>query len=460
MHAETDHHRYVEWFRNSAPYINAHRGRTFVIQFGSESLSASFIDDIALLSSLGVRLVLVHGARPQVEKRLTGQGIDTHYAEGLRITDEETLALFKEAIGCIRLEIEALLSKGLANSPMAGARLRVASGNFVTARPIGIRNGIDFRYTGEVRRIDHASIRQRLEEGAIVLISPLGFSPTGEIFNLRAEEVAIATAIALQAEKLLLLTDSPGLLDAEGKLIRQRSLGEVKEFLREQARSNEDTKDALITRYLSWAAHACSNGVKRTHLLDRRTNGALLIELFTRDGVGTMVSSTPYERTRRANIDDVAGILELIQPMEEDGTLVRRSREKLETEIEGFTVMDRDGAIIGCVAVYPFAEEGVAELACLAVHKDYQNNTRGAALLEAAESEARHFEATILFVLTTRTTHWFMEHGFTTATLDALPVARQAMYNYQRNSRVLVKHLVLESHSRSSAMPAVDRRRR
>jgi amino-acid N-acetyltransferase len=460
MHAETDYQRYVEWFRNSAPYINAHRGRTFVIQFGSESLSASFIDDIALLSSLGIRLVLVHGARPQVEKRLTGHGLDTHYAEGLRITDEETLVLFKEAIGCIRLEIEALLSKGLANSPMAGARLRVASGNFVTARPIGIRNGIDFRYTGEVRRIDHASIRQRLEEGAIVLISPLGFSPTGEIFNLRAEEVAIATAIALQAEKLLLLTDSPGLLDTEGKLIRQCSLGEVKEFLREQARSNKDTKDALITRYLSWAAHACSNGVKRTHLLDRRTNGALLIELFTRDGVGTMVSSTPYERTRRANIDDVAGILELIQPMEEDGTLVRRSREKLETEIERFTVMDRDGAIIGCVAVYPFAEEGVAELACLAVHKDYQNNTRGVALLEAAESEARHFEATILFVLTTRTTHWFMEHGFTNATLDALPVARQAMYNYQRNSRVLVKHLVPESHSRSSAMPAVARRRR
>lgn len=442
MHEPANRARYVDWFRSSAPYINAHRGRTFVIQFGGEAAqNLNLIHDIALLNSLGIRLVLVHGARPQIERGLAMHGLATDYAENLRITDEATLAVVKEAVGALRLEIEALLSMGLANSPMAGARIRVASGNFVTARPIGIRNGIDFRYTGEVRRVDHQSIRQRLDEGAIVLVSPLGYSLTGEMFNLHAEEVATAIAIELHAAKLLLLGQTSTLMDEGGDPIRQLALSDAKRLFNARCRHQQGPTHQTCLRQLGFAIHACRNGVPRTHLLDLRLDGALLIELFTRDGIGTLISSEPYEHTRRATIDDVGGILALIKPMEEDGSLVRRSREKLETDIERFFVMERDGAIIGCAAAHSLVAEQVVELACLAVHPDYRKGQRGEVLLQAIEQEARALGAHRLFVLTTRAAHWFMERGFAPAAIEDLPVARQALYNYQRNSRVLIKAL-------------------
>lgn len=440
----TNNQRYVEWFRNSAPYIHAHRGRTFVIQFGGEVVLdpkfPSLIHDIALLNSLGVSLVLVHGARPQIEHRLVERGLSMRYVNGLRITDEKALALVKEGVGCVRLEIEALLSMGLTNSPMAGACIRVTSGNFVTARPIGVRKGVDFCYTGEVRRVDGVSIAKLLSDEALVLVSPLGFSLTGEIFNLSAEDVATAIAVELRAAKLLLLGEFPGLTDAAGTLIRQLTLSDAKSLVSSRRYASEDGEGQPL-RHLVSAIHACTNGVRRTHLMDSGVDGALLLELFTRDGIGTMVSADLYENTRRATIDDVGGILELIEPLEAEGILVRRSREKFETEIERFFVMERDGAVIACAAVYPFADEGVAELACLAVHRDYRRGNRADAMLAAVETEARSLGTAHLFVLTTRASHWFREHGFTAASIEDLPIARQAMYNYKRNSKVLIKAL-------------------
>lgn len=433
--------RYVGWFRDSAPYINAHRNQVFVIQFGGEAAEdVNLIHDLALLNSLGVRLVLVHGARPQIERRLVERGLGVDYADGLRVTDATALQIVKEAVGALRVEIEAALSMGLANSPMAGARIRVASGNFITARPIGVRDGVDFRYTGEVRRVDVKSIRNRLDEGAIVVVSPLGYSPTGEVFNLHAEEVATAIAIEVRAAKLLLLGEAPIPVDDQGQPIRQLTLSDAKKLLTTHCRNQEQT-DATRIRQLQYAIQACRHNVRRTHLLDRRIDGALLLELFTRDGIGTMLSGEPFEQTRRATIDDAGGILALISPMEEEGLLVRRSREKLETEIDRFLVMERDSAIIACAAVYPFPTDGVVELACLAVHPNYRSAKRGDALLGAIEMEARRLGATELFVLTTRATHWFMERGFRPATIQDLPVARQAIYNYQRNSKVLIKRV-------------------
>ena len=187
---------FVAWFRAVAPYVHGHRGRTFVICFGGEAVQgerfASLIHDIALLHSLGIRVVLVHGTRPQIEARLRTSGLETRYVNDLRVTEAPALAAVKEAAGVVRIEVEALLSMGLANSPMANARLRVASGNFVTARPLGVQGGVDFHYTGEVRRIDGEAIQSRLAEGEIVLIPPLGYSPTGEVFNLDADDVATA----------------------------------------------------------------------------------------------------------------------------------------------------------------------------------------------------------------------------------------------------------------------------
>lgn len=432
--------QFVNWFRGSSPYINAHRGRTFVIVFGGEVVAdakfGNLIHDIALLNTLGVRLVLVHGARVQIDERLRAQGMETQYADGLRITDNTALVCVKAAVGSVRMEIEALLSRGLANSPMAGAHIRVATGNFVTARPLGIRNGVDHLHTGEVRRVDTQAIRKNLEDAAIVLLSPVGYSPTGEVFNLSAEDVATAVAIELHADKLLCLVEPCGLTDTRKRLVRQLTLTEAERMLAGKQRMTED-----VRRQLASAIHACKHGVARAHLISRSLDGVLLLELFTRDGVGTLISANNYEGTRQATIDDVSGILELIAPLEQEGVLVRRSREYLEMEIERFTVMERDGMTIACGALYPFPKEGEAELACFAVHPDYRDAGRGEALLQTIEQQARQRRIRSLFVLTTQTAHWFIERGFREAAVKRLPMTRQAMYNYQRKSKVFIKQL-------------------
>ncbi|HEX9803891.1 MAG TPA: amino-acid N-acetyltransferase, partial [Gammaproteobacteria bacterium] len=376
MDPNLDQQTFVRWFRDSSPYINAFRGRTFVVAFGGEVIAeeqfAGMVHDIALLNSLGVRLVLVHGARPQIEQRLNERGVEMQYVNGLRVTDATALACVKEAAGTVRVEIEALLSMGLANSPMAGADIRVASGNFVTAQPLGVRDGVDYLHTGEVRSIDSAALHRQLDDGALVLLSPIGFSPTGEVFNLSAEDVATAAAIQLRADKLIYLIDGNGLQLDDGTLVRELNLNEAESFLEEKGELA-----LAIGKSLFSAIFACSNGVTRAHLINRHVDGSLLLELFTRDGIGTLISGETFEDIRQATIDDVGGILELIAPLEQEGVLVRRERERLEMEIDYFTVVERDCTIIACAALYPFSEEGCGELACLAVHREYRNQGRG-----------------------------------------------------------------------------------
>ena len=431
---------FVHWFRHSSPYINAHRGRTFVVALGGEAVAdpgfPGVVHDLALLHSLGVRLVLVHGARPQIEQRLRLAGAELRYVNGLRVTDDQALPCVREAVGSVRMEIEAQLSMGLANSPMAGARIRVASGNFVVARPLGVREGVDYQHTGEVRRLDVVGIKSWLEAGAIVLLSSVGYSPTGEIFNLSAAQVAMAAATHLRADKLLFLTEVPGPTDATGELIRQLSPPEAERLLKSETGLPKATR-----RHLEQALLACAAGVRRVHLLPRALDGALLLELFTRDGIGTLLSADLFEDVRPATIEDVGGILELIAPLEQQGVLVRRSRERLETEIGRFMVSERDGAVIGCSALYPFISDRVGELACLAVHPDYRRGGRAEALLQHVEKQARRAGLERIFVLTTHTAHWFQERGFVPSHLEDLPVQRRALYNYQRNSKVFIKTL-------------------
>jgi amino-acid N-acetyltransferase len=431
---------FIEDFRQSAPYIHAHRGRTFVLAFGGEAVAdarfSDLVHDIALLHGLGIHLVLVHGARPQIESRLKSRGAKLEYANGLRITDDAALACVKEAVGTVRVEIEALLSMGLANTPMSGVRLRTSSGNFVTARPLGIRDGIDYCHTGEVRRVDGAAIRQHLNDQRIVLLSPLGYSPTGEVFNLSAEEVATAVAGELQADKLILMTEGSDLRDSRRQHISQLSLTEATALLNSGRRLADDT-----LRHMTHALRACRHGVSRVHLVSRRSEGALLLELFTRDGNGTLITAETYEGLRAATIDDVGGILELIMPLENEGILVKRSRELLEIEINHFHVIERDGTIIACAALYPAEDGRLAELACLAVHEDYHNHGRGDALLKAIEDKAVRGGIERLFVLTTRTAHWFRERGFLPGDISQLPARKQSLYNYQRKSRVYIKTL-------------------
>lgn len=435
--------QYVHWFRNSAPYINAHRGKIFVLMFGGEAVNhdnfRNIIHDIALLHSLGIQLVLVHGARPQIDENLIEYGLATPFHNELRITTREALRCVLDAVGSIRLEIEALLSMGLANSPMYGARIDAVSGNFVTARPYGIRDGVDFQLTGEVRSIDTEALHKNLDNRHIVVLGPTGYSTTGEVFNLLSEDVAVKTAIALKADKLIFLGEKDGIADEDDRLLRELIPNEVDQYLRNKLLNTE------ILRHMSGASEACRGGVHRVHIISYARDGALLEELFTRDGAGTLISHDPYEEIRTADIDDVVGLIELLRPLEEDGILVRRSRERLETEIDHFAVIERDGMIVGCAALYPIQtavhEPSAAEVACVAVHPSYRSGNRGAELLDYLEAKARSRGTDELFVLTTRTAHWFIEQGFQPAPVDTLPVARLAMYNYQRNSQIFKKSL-------------------
>jgi amino-acid N-acetyltransferase len=430
--------QFVHWFRAAAPYIHAFRGRTFVVAFGGEVVAdgkfVGLTHDLNLLASLGVRLVLVHGARPQIEAQLKSRGIRPRYVRGMRVTDEAAMQCVKQANGQLRVEIEALLSMGLPSSPMANATIRVAGGNFVVARPRGVVEGVDMQYTGEVRRVHADAVRQRLDAGELVLVSPLGYSPTGEIFNLTLEDVAAETAIAVGADKLVFLIDAAGVADDEGRLLRELTVSQAQSYVTESEKLDRDAQG-----HLPAAIRACRGRVGRAHLISRHVDGALLLELFTHEGVGTMVSQDPLEQLRPARIEDVGSILQLIEPLEADGTLVKRSRELLEIEIGRFLVLEHDRVIVGCAALYPFPDEGAGELACLAVHPEYRNAGAGERLLQRVESEARRQGMTQLFVLTTRATHWFIEHGFAESPVEALPPGKQALYNFQRRSKVLVK---------------------
>jgi len=436
---------FVAWFRSVAPYINAFRGKTFVIAFGGEVVAdGKFVElthDFNLLASLGIRLVLVHGARPQIEQHLAKNNLGDTYHHGIRLTDAETMQCVKEAVGRVRVEIEALLSMGLANSPMANADIRVAGGNFITAQPIGIINGVDLMHTGSVRKVDVAALNDRMEFGEVVLLSPLGYSPTGEVFNVTLEDIATATAIALDADKLVFLMDTDGVQDKKGNLLKELTIAQAQDVLAPQSKEGKRKLPDDVSMYLPCAIRACEAGVARTHLISRHTDGAVLQELFSDEGIGTMVVESSLNTLRDATIEDVGGILKLLRPLEEEGILVRRSRELLEQEIDRFVVLEHDHRIVGCAALYPFSDEAAAELACLAVEAQYRDRGYGEAILNNMIDIARSQGLKKVFVLTTRTAHWFVERGFNEADIAALPAQKKSLYNYQRKSKVFVRKI-------------------
>jgi amino-acid N-acetyltransferase len=436
--------RLVAWVRQAAPYIHAFRGRAFVIAFGGEVLptgvAQALIHDIALLDSMGIQLVLVHGARLQIDAEMQGRGLEPRFHKGLRVTDADALECVKRAMGVTRIEIEALLSQGLPNTPLAGAFLRVTGGNFISAKPVGVVDGIDFQFTGAVRKVEAEEIRADLAQENVVLITPIAASPSGEIFNLAWEEVAEAVAVAIQADKLIFLCDSAGLVDKKGQQIDALTVDEGEELLDKKVRQSPE-----VARVLPGAMRACRNGIGRVHFLDRALDGAMLMELFTREGIGTVMTRAPLARLRQATPNDVGAVLALIAPLEADGTLVKRERERLEMEIDRFSLLDHDGVVVGCAALYPLTrvrgEPAAAELACLAVMPEYRRAGYGDQLRRHLEARAKTMKIKRLCVLTTRTAHWFLERGFVEAGLEALPKSRRELYNYQRRSKVLFKTL-------------------
>ena len=439
MAEELSSAHFVSLFRAVAPYVNLFRGKTFVIAFGGRAISGPFARSLAydanLLAALGVRLVLVHGARPQIEEELREKGLESKTHSGYRITDAAALDCVIDAVGSVYLEIDALLSQGLPDTPMANSTIRAVTGNFVVTKPLGVIDGVDMQYAGSVRKIDAEGIKAQLRLGNIVILSPLGASPTGETFNLAMEEVAEATAVAISADKLIFLTDSQGVMDADSKLLDEMTTDAADRLI-----TVGDWLSADIRRYLPCAVRASRLGVGRVHLIGYNEDGTLLRELFSRDGVGTIITRESLEILRDARPDDISGLVALIQPLEEAGILVRRSRELLEREISRFSVVEHDGMIVGCAALYPYGEDQ-AELACVAVHPHFRRWGYGEQLLKRIEMRARSVGIKRLFVLTTMTSHWFRERGFVEQSVEELPEEKRLVYNLQRRSKVFSKSL-------------------
>ncbi len=437
---------FVPWFRAAAPYIHAYRGKTFVIAMAGEGIAAGklsgFVHDLAIMHAMGIKLLLVHGFRPQVSEQLRTKGHPERFSHGMRVTDEAALDAAQEAAGQLRFEIEAAFSQGLPNTPMANATVRVISGNFLTARPVGIIDGVNFKHTGIVRKVDAAAIGRTLDTGAVVLLSPFGFSPTGEAFNLTMEDVATSAAIALQADKLLFLTEIEGVRetpsDPNSNIDTELALVDAKRVLASLPSPSKPTDTAF---YLQYCVRACEGGVERSHILPFDVDGALLTEVYTHDGIGTMVVDEKLESLREASADDVANIVQLIEPFERDGTLVRRDRTSIERDIENYTVIEHDGVIFGCAALYPYPDAQTGEMAALTVSQQVQGQGDGDRILKRIEHRARSMGLSSIFVLTTRTMHWFIKRGFHPVDAAWLPEARKRNYNHDRRSQVLVKQL-------------------
>lgn len=437
--AAADLSRWVAWLRSAAPYVHLFHGKTFVISFAGEVVADTkllnrLVMDASLIASLGIKLVLVHGSRPQIEELMQLRGLAGEFHKGVRITDEAVLECVKEACGETRFDIEAAFSQGLPNTPMQHSRIRVVSGNFVTARPMGIIDGVDFRHTGLVRKVDAQSIEDVLNRGFVVLVSPFGFSPTGEGFNLTTEDVATSIASAIKADKLILQVGVAG-VRPDGVMAPELTATQAEKLIGDKRVDAEDIYN------LNFALKAIRNGVSRVHIVPWMVDGAILAELFTHDGVGTMIAEENMESMREAVADDVGGIMKLLEPFENEGILVKRPREKLEREISHFTVLEHDGIIYGSAALYPYQEAKIGEMAALAVHPAYQGSGDGDRLLRRIEQRARELGLTRLFVLTTRTSHWFINHGFEAADLESLPIEKQRMYNWNRRSQIFIKQL-------------------
>ncbi len=440
---------FVPWFRSVAPYIHKFRNQTFVVGIAGEAIAAGKLhylaQDLAMIQSMGVKIVLVHGFRPQVNEQLKAKGHEAKYSHGMRITDEVALDCAQEAAGQLRYEIEAAFSQGLPNTPMAGSTVRMISGNFITARPVGIVQGVDFQHSGLVRKVDTAGIMRTLDFGAMVLMSPFGFSPTGEAFNLTMEDLATSVAVALQADKLIFLTEIPGIridparpASDDNPIDTELPLAAAEKLLRDSPNPLQPSDTAF---YLQHCVKACKAGVERSHILPFAVDGALLLEIYVHDGIGTMVVDEKLESLREATGDDVGGILQLIEPFEQDGTLVKRSRTEIERDAGHYTIIEHDGVIFACAALYPYPEAKTAEMAALTVSPAVQGQGDGERVLKRIEQRAKAAGFESIFVLTTRAMHWFLKRGFAQADPEWLPEARKRKYNWDRKSQVLVKKL-------------------
>lgn len=422
---------YARWFRGSTPYIHTHRDKTFVVLLPGEACVDDYlvniVHDLALLSVLGIRLIVVHGARPQIAHALPSSELVDHQ----RVTSAGDMDTIISVAGAVRSRIEALFSMGLPNTPLHNVGVRVAGGNIVRAQPVGIKNGVDHQQTGEVRSIDQTQLDALLDARAIVLLSPVGYSPSGVTYNLEASELAARLAIACGADKLIAFDQNGYVRSPTNERLQDLTPSELVSALPDNG-ERELVLGALL--------RAVRGGVGKAHLVSYSRDGALLEELFTAGGGGSQISESAHRLVRAATLADLAGISELVRPLAESGSLVPRSADQIERELHQYLVAVVDGVVVGCCTLIPCGDD--LELASVAVHNSLRGDrVTGAALVKSAEDAARARGATRLWALTTAARDWFLDKGFQTASADDLPTSRRASYDGGRNSAVLCKVL-------------------
>lgn len=419
--------------RGILQYVTHFRDKIFVVAIDGEILGsenfANILLDIAVLRSLSIKVVLVHGAGLQIEQAAHEQGIRPTNSDGIGLVDETTL------------EISINVALRLTNQIMEGLTqvdLRAAYANCIIAHPSGIVRGVDFQYSGKVERVDVKILQLFLNEEIVPVIPPLGFDGEGKTFRVNSDLVALEVAEALRATKLVYLSAFDGLV-LDGQRIGHLVAPELEDVLKKQ----KDTLPRGLLSKLEHAAQACRYGVPRVHLLNGNVNEALLAEIFSNGGVGTMVYSNEYEQVRHLYKKDLREVMALIQQSVRSEELVRRTRAEILAGIADYWVLEIDRHIVGCVAMYPYPDHKMAELACLYVNRSNENQGLGRKLISFVETLARERGFSKLVALSTQAFVYLQQKGgFVEAGPEILPPARRAKYEASgRNSRILLKIL-------------------
>ena len=420
--------------RGILQYIPQFREKTFVLAIDGAIVTdenfATLLLDVAVLRSLNIRVVLVHGASAQIKFLAEEQKISASNLDGAGITDAPTLQLALHAANRLTHEILEGLS---AND------LRAVCPNVIIAHPLGIIQGVDHLFTGKVEKVDVEMLQTLLTQGIIPIIPPLGFDGDGRTYRVNSDGVALAVAEALKATKLIFITAQDGIL-VQGRLIRQMLVADLESVI---AMQKNDIAPELLSKALH-AVAACKAGIPRVHVINGKVDEGLLAEVFSNEGIGTLIYANEYQQIRRAMKKDVRAIQLLTKAAVESEELVKRTRATIEKNLADYFIFEIDKNPVACVALHVYPEQKKGELACLYVNPLHENRGIGRKLIQFVENKAREMGLNELLTLSTQAFTYFQSKGgFSEGTPDDLPPARREKYNQSgRNSKVLVKKLV------------------
>lgn len=438
---EIKHQEQVDLIREVFYYQSRFDGKTIVLKIDYPILNAphfpQLLKDLAMLRSTGIEIIIIPGARGWIDAVLKEYDTESEYVDGVRIATEDSIPFIRMAAFDVANRLMTTLTAFQANAVI---------GNFTRARGIGVINGVDFQNSGRVEKILTQPLQQILDQGMIPIFPCIGWNAAGKPYNLSSDEIALAVAEALQAEKLFFVTDSDGFMDTRFKLppgLVKNSDGRVARLSLEEAEEvlhlNAGNPDSDL-KYLDMALTACRRGTERAHVVDGRLEGAILREIFSNLGVGTMVYGNEYEAIRPMKADDIGDVLRLMRPLIEDGILVKRTDDQLMAQQGDFVVYSIDDVVHACGSLHDFGE-GQGEIAAIATNPVYGHLSMGRKILSYLVEKAAKAGMNRAFVLTTQTVDWFEQLGFVEADLESLPLRKRETYNHARKSRILALEL-------------------